>query len=73
MYQEKIFRIVKIDDKQVELSVLEYGKEKDTYLLPTSNLLDFRKASEEEIDFYNKSKESMVSSIFIIAIWLLIN
>ena len=55
-YHQKLYRLLKIDDKQFEISVYEYGKEKDNYILPLKMLKDFKLANEEEIEDYEKFK-----------------
>ena len=57
-YHEKLYRILKIDDKQFEISVFEYQKEKDSFILPIKMLKDFKLANQEEIEFYNNSKDN---------------
>jgi hypothetical protein len=55
-YHQKLYRLLKIDDEQFEISVYEYGKEKDSYLLPLKMLKDFKLANEEEIEDYERAK-----------------
>ncbi len=60
-YHEKIYKILKLDNKQFEIAVFENGKEKNSWLLPIKNLSDFRLANQEEIEFYDNSKSTSTS------------
>ena len=53
-FHKKIYKILKIDNEQVEISVFENYKETGSYMLPIKFLQDFRLANQEESDFYNE-------------------
>jgi hypothetical protein len=54
-FHNKIYKILKIDNQQFEISVFENYKNKDSYLLPIKYLKEFKLANEEEVDFYNEN------------------
>ena len=64
-YHEKLYKLLKIDDKQFEISVFEYGKERDSYVLTLKMLQDFKLANQEEIADYKKAKDNYDDNEFL--------
>ena len=52
-FHKKIYKVLKLDNQQLEVSVFENYKNAGSYVLPIKFLEDFKLANQEEKDFYN--------------------